>query len=165
MAVMPVNWDAVGAVAEAAGSVVAGVSIGIAVLTLSRDRRRWAAEQARTATERRRAETALASTVSVQSLERVEPGTARVQLHNAGERPIFDVRVSSRAGARRIKGPDELDPTGALRRLRGDEEREYLFETLPGEEQSSRPAVEFTDNEGRRWVRVGLGTPERAGPS
>jgi hypothetical protein len=156
-----VSWDAVSAVGQASGSLISAGSLVVAAVTLRREGRRWREERTAEAEDRREAERALASLVSATTYS---SGSyrAHVLVVNDGERPVFHVRVTSARGAPLRARSDERSLGDTIRRLESRESVRLEFETLPGEEDFSRPVLRFVDIFGHRWSRAGLSRPERA---
>ena len=148
-----VDWTAV-------GSLVSAGALVVAALTLVYEGRRWHADRRREEDERHAAERGLASFVSAVTQDH-DDSTARVVAVNDGDRPVFNVRVTSESGARLISRSDNRPLGDVVRRLAPQEQVSFTFQTLPGEAEFSRPVIDFFDMEGRRWLRRGSGAPER----
>ena len=166
-----VDWVAFTGWATAAGSLVGAGALVTAALTLRSEGSRWRADRRREAEQRQAAEQGLASFVSAVT-EAHGTGSALVVAVNDGEQPVFNVRVSSARGARLISRSDKREarlinrsdkrsPEDVIRRLNPQQRVFFRFETLPGEEDFSRPVIDYFDMEGRRWRRSGFGPPQR----
>jgi hypothetical protein len=148
-----VDWTAV-------GSLVSAGALVVAALTLVYEGRRWHADRRREEDERHEAERGLASFVSAVTHGH-DDSTARVVAANDGDRPVFNVRVTSESGAQLISRSDNRPPGDVIRRLAPQDQVSFTFQTLPGEAEFTRPVIDFFDMEGRRWLRRGFGAPER----
>lgn len=148
-----VDWTAV-------GSLVSAGALVVAALTLIYEGRRWHADRRREEDERHEAERGLASFVSALTHDR-DDSTARVVAANDGDRPVFNVRITSESGARLISRSDNRPLGDVIRRLAPQEQVFFTFQKLPGEAEFSRPVIDFFDMEGRRWLRRGFGAPVR----
>lgn len=158
---MPVvDWTAVTGVAGAAGSLVGAGALVVAALTLVNEGRRWRADRLRQEEERHAAEQGLASFVSAVTEDHDE-NVAVVVAANDGDRPVFNVRVTSERGATLIGRSDGSSLGDVIRRLDPQERVSFTFQTLPGEAEFSRPVLDYFDMEGRRWSRRGFGAPQR----
>jgi hypothetical protein len=155
-----VDWVAFTGWATAAGSLTSAGALVTATITLRSEGRRWRADRSREVEQRQAAEQGLASFVSAVT-EAHDTGSALVVAANDGEQPVFNVRVSSARGARLIGRSDNRSPEDVIRRLNPQERVSFTFETLPGEEDFSRPIIDYFDMEGRRWRRSGFGPPQR----
>jgi hypothetical protein len=155
-----IDWVAFTGWATAAGSLASAGALVAAAITLRSEGKRWRADRRREVEERQAAEQGLASFVSAVT-EAHGTGTALVVAANDGEQPVFHVRVSSERGARLISRSDNRTLDDVIRRLDSQEQVSFTFETLPGEEEFSRPVIDYFDMEGRRWRRSGFGPPQR----
>ncbi len=155
-----VDWVAFTGWATAAGSLASAGALVTAAVTLRSEGKRWRADRNREAEQRQAAEQGLASFVSAVT-ESHGVGSALVVAANDGEQPVFNVRVSSARGARLISRSDNRPPEDVIRRLNPQERVSFTFEMLPGEEDFSRPVIDYFDMEGRRWRRSGFGPPQR----
>jgi hypothetical protein len=155
-----VDWTAITGAATAAGSVVGAGALIVAALTLISEGRRWRADRLREEEERHAAEQGMASFVSAVT-ESTDEDTVTVVAVNDGDRPAFNVRVTSEHGAALISRSDGGSPDDAIRRLNPGQRVSFTFQTLPGEAEFSRPIIDFYDVEGRRWLRRGFGPPQR----
>jgi len=156
-----VDWTAVTGVATAAGSVVGAVALVVAALTLVAEGRRWRADRLREENERHAAEQGLASFVSAVTQRHANGSAVVVVAANDGDRPVFNVRVVSERGANLVHRSDEAALDDVIRRLDPGKQVSFTFQTLPGEAEFSRPAIDYFDMEGRRWLRRGFGPPQR----
>jgi hypothetical protein len=147
-----VDWAAV-------GSLVSAGALIVAALTLLYEGHRWHADRRRAEDERHEAERGLASFVSAVAQDHHD-STVRVEAVNDGDRPVFNVRVTSESGARLISRSDNRSLGDVIRRLGPQEKVSFTFQVLPGEAEFSRPVIDFFDMEGRRWLRRGSGLPE-----
>ena len=155
-----VDWTAVTGVATAAGSIVGAGALVMAALTLFFEGRRWRADRLREEQERHAAEQGLASFVSAVTESHGE-NAAVVVAANDGDRPVFNVRVTSERGATLISRSDSSALDEVIRRLNPGQRVSFTFQTLPGEAEFSMPAIDYFDMEGRRWLRRGFGPPQR----
>ncbi len=155
-----IDWVAFTGWATAAGSLASAGALVAAALTLRSEGKRWRVDRRREVEERQAAEQGLASFVSAVT-EAHGTGTAVVVAANDGEQPVFNVRVSSARGARLISRSDNRPFEDVIRRLDSQKRVSFTFETLPGEEDFSRPVIDYFDMEGRRWRRSGFGPPQR----
>jgi hypothetical protein len=155
-----VDWTAITGVATAAGSLVGAGALVVAALTLVSEGRRWRADRLREEQERHAAEQGLASFVSAVT-ENHDENVAVVAAVNDGDRPVFNVHVTSGRGATLISRSDTSAHDEVLRRLNPGQRVSFTFQTLPGEAEFSMPAIDYFDMEGRRWLRRGFGPPQR----
>ena len=155
-----VDWTAVTGVATAVASGVGAGALVVAALTLVVEGRHWRADRLREEQERHAAEQGLASFVSALT-ETTDAGAAAVVAVNNGDRPVFNVRVTSESGATLISRSDGGSPADVIRRLDPGQRVSFTFQTLPGEAEFTRPVIDFFDMEGRRWLRRGFGPPQR----
>ena len=155
-----VDWTAITGVATAAGSVVGAGALVVAALTLVAEGRRWRADRLREENERHAAEQGLASFVSAVT-QRHDDSSAVVVAANDGDRPVFNVRVVSERGAKLVRRSDDAALDDVIRRLDPGKQVSFTFQSLPGEAEFSRPAIDYFDMEGRRWLRRGFGAPQR----
>jgi hypothetical protein len=155
-----VDWTAVSGVATAAGSVIGAGALVVAALTLISEGRHWRADRLRAEQERHAAEQGLASFVSAVT-ESSDGDSAVVAAVNDGDRPVFNVRVTSERGATLIRRSDDGPLDEAIRRLNPGQRVSLTFRALPGEAEFSGPLIDFFDMEGRRWLRRGFGPPQR----
>lgn len=152
-----VSAVAVSAVAGSVGALVAAGSLLVAVVAGRRESKRRRQEREERAIE-------LASTVVVQSQTPDQTGVAKIAVSNVGERPVFNLRVRSDAGASLSSRSDGGDLGEAVPVLGRDAQVHFGFTCLPGLERSTLPIVEFTDARGRRWKRHGLDRPVAISP-
>jgi hypothetical protein len=155
-----VDWVAFTGVASAAGSLVSAGVFGVAALALANEGKHWRQDRRREDDERRDAERGLASFVSAIT-ESHQPGVAVVVVVNDGEHPVFNVQVASGRGDPPLRRSDGRPPGDVVRRLNPQERISFEFQTLPGEEEFSRPVIDYFDMGGRRWRRRGFNPPER----
>ncbi len=155
-----VDWTAVTGVTTAAGSIVAAGAFVVAARTLVSEGRRWRADRLQEETERHAAEQGLASFVSAVT-QRHDDSAAVVVAANDGDRPVFNVRVVSEGRATLIGRSDDAALDDVIRRLDAGKQVSFTFQTLSGEAESTRPAIDYFDMEGRRWLRRGFGPPQR----
>jgi hypothetical protein len=155
-----VDWTAITGVATAAGSLVGAGALVVAALTLVSEGRRWRADRLREEQKRHAAEQGLASFVSAVT-EKHDENVAVVVAVNDGDRPVFNVRVTSGRGATLTSRSDSSVHDEVIRRLNPGQRVAFTFQTLPGEAEFSMPAIDYFDMEGRRWLRRGFGPPQR----
>ncbi len=138
------NWDAVGAIAETAGTVISAGSLVAAAAALIRESRRQ--REDRHAAEQNLAYLISAVTVPLTSDQ------AEVRVVNSGPNPVFHVYVRADGASRE----SEL-----IRLLGPGQEQAVPFGTLPGEAEHIWAVLEWTDTFGRRWSRAGRAAPVR----
>jgi len=157
---MGVDWNVVSAIAGACGSLIAAGALIVAAVTVAREGKRWRIDREATIAERQEAERALASVVSAIT-EPSEGGRAVICVANDGDASVFDVRLTPEGRATLIGRSDDQKLGESIRRLGPRESVRYTFETLPGEEDFTRPTIKYVDGAGRRWRRNSLASPQR----
>ncbi|MBM2620211.1 hypothetical protein JIG36_32320 [Actinoplanes sp. LDG1-06] len=157
------NWDAVEAVASAAGATVTFAALVVTWGALRREARARRADVARLDRQRQQDEAAEAGLVMFGDPEGVlNSGQATLKLTNFGNRPVFDVRVRLVRDGRPIvltDGRDSDIPRTVV--LEPQKSRKITINAPYGEEPFVAGRVEFRDSSGRLWRRSNNGPPRR----
>ncbi|MGK5685588.1 hypothetical protein [Actinoplanes sp. URMC 104] len=165
MTVAAVSWDAVEAIATAAGATATLVALMVTWSALRRESRARREDVARLDRHRQEDEAAAAGLVIFGGAEgALNSGKATLKLTNFGSRPVFDVRVQLIRDGRPVELTDGRD-TDVTRHvvLEPQESRPVTMNAPYGEEPFVAGRVEFRDVNGRLWRRTDNGPPRRLG--